>query len=176
MAVLVEATSVIIKRSSIDEEYPGGWESFVRDVPNKTLCADSLLARVGFMSSIDVESYINSLRKKGLVYLSETAEDDLVVVDQFQGLFVNCDWVEFRYVELDKYPEQKVAACIHVDDKGDPLITPDWWQFEEYAKLTLVPTEHKDKSLKFLRHEDNVDVYLNKLTGEEVYSGRVWEQ
>jgi len=41
MPVLVEATSVIIKRSAIDEKWPGGWESFVRDVPNQTLCADT---------------------------------------------------------------------------------------------------------------------------------------
>ena len=176
MAVLVEATSVIIKRSSIDEKYPGGWESFVRDVPNKTLCADSLLARVGFMSSIDVESYINFLRKKGLVYLSKTSEYDLVVADQCRGLCVDCDWTEFGYINYDEDPEKQVAVCIHVDDEGDPFMTPDWWKFEEYAKLTLVPTEHKDKSLKFLRHEDNVDVYLNKLTGEEVYSARIWEQ
>jgi hypothetical protein len=43
MAVLVEAISVIIKRTAIDEKWPGGWEAFVRDVPNRTLCFDRLL-------------------------------------------------------------------------------------------------------------------------------------
>jgi hypothetical protein len=33
-----------------------------------------------------------------------------------------------------------------------------------------------DKSLKFLRHENGVDVYLNKLTDEEVYSSRTGEK
>jgi len=178
MPVLVEATSVIIKRSAIDEKWPGGWESFVRDVPNQTLCADTLLARVGFMNPDDVESYINSLQKKGFIYLSKTDEDDLVVADQLQGLYVNCNWVRFGRVNHEQDSEESVAACIHVDDKGDPIMTPDWWKFEGSLSHTFAfaPSELVDKSLKFLRHENGVDVYLNKLTGEEVYSSRTGEK
>ena len=58
MAILVEAISVVIKRSVIDQKFPGGWEAFVEDCPNRTLCADSALARVGFMTPVDVESYV----------------------------------------------------------------------------------------------------------------------
>jgi hypothetical protein len=32
-----------------------------------------------------------------------------------------------------------------------------------------------DKSLEFLRREDGLDVYFNKLTGKEVYIGRTGE-
>ena len=58
MSVLVEGISVIIKRKKIDEMFPGGWDAFVEDVPNRTLCADDELARVGFMSSPDAEAFI----------------------------------------------------------------------------------------------------------------------
>jgi hypothetical protein len=68
VAILVEAISVVIKRSAIDKNFPGGWDAFVEDCPNQTLCADSGLSRVGFMSPVDVESYVKHLEEIGLVY------------------------------------------------------------------------------------------------------------
>ena len=35
-----------------------------------------------------------------------------------------------------------------------------------------MPSEHVDRSLIFLRNDEGVDVYMNTLTGEEVYVGR----
>jgi len=46
MSVLIEAISVLIKKSAIDSKWPGGWSSFVKQVPNQTLCYDALLVRV----------------------------------------------------------------------------------------------------------------------------------
>lgn len=47
MAVLVEAISIIIKRNVIEEKFPNGWEGFILEAPNGSLCADDELARVG---------------------------------------------------------------------------------------------------------------------------------
>jgi len=44
MTILIECVSVIIKRN-----LPGWWQTFMRGVPNQTLCADDELARIGFM-------------------------------------------------------------------------------------------------------------------------------
>jgi len=65
MAVLVEAISVIVRRKAIDHSYPGGWDAFVAEVPNKTLCADDQLARVGFMTPQDVQNFIRALGDRG---------------------------------------------------------------------------------------------------------------
>jgi hypothetical protein len=45
MAVLVEATSVIIRADVIKERYPGGWTAFRDAVPNHTLACDGKEAR-----------------------------------------------------------------------------------------------------------------------------------
>lgn len=57
-------------------------------------------------------------------------------------------------------------------------MTPDGWQYQGSLSQTyaFAPADHVDKSLKFLRHEDGVDVYLNSLTGKEVYLGRTGER
>jgi hypothetical protein len=66
MAVLVEGISVIVRRDAVQSLYPGGWEGFVADAPNKTLCADPNLARVGFMAPDDVKAFVAQLERVGL--------------------------------------------------------------------------------------------------------------
>ena len=82
MAVLVEAISVIVRRDAIESKYLGGWDAFEKDSPNATLCADEHLARVGFMTPVDVESFIKYLVSYGLVFLDSGKAKDIVVADQ----------------------------------------------------------------------------------------------
>ena len=92
MAVLVEGISVIVRKVRIDDTYPDRWEGFVSDCPNNTLCADSNIARVGFLDPDDVDSFCKQLETYGLVSQREGKAIDFVVADQLQGLTVDCDW------------------------------------------------------------------------------------
>lgn len=175
MAVLIEAISVVVRLPAIQDRYPGGWESFRDKAPNQTLCADSQLARVGFMTPVDVESFVKELEKNGLVFLEKGEAQDIAVADQQRGLTVGCSWAECGSVEIDG---NTIKACRAVRDESDKVISPDGWQYEGSLSQTyaFAPTEHVDKSLKFLRHEDGLDVYLNTLTGKEVYLGRTGQR
>ena len=68
MAVLIEAISVVIRAEVLHQRYPGGWVAFAGAVPNQTLCADSELARIGFVVPSDVEAYVTSLREHDVIY------------------------------------------------------------------------------------------------------------
>ena len=54
------------------------------------------------------------------------------------------------------------------------LVTPDGWTYEDSlsANPVFVKNEEVEGKLKFLRHEEGIDVYLDLLTGKEVYVGR----
>lgn len=175
MAVLLEAISVIIRIDAIHKLYPGGWEKFRDAAPNQTLCADSKLARIGFMSPVDAESFVKELEKYGLVYIDNGSCKDIVVADQQSGVAMPCDWVQCRSISIDG---NNIKACQAVNDDALQLMTPDAWQFEGSLSqtYTFTPTKHVDKSLKFLRHEDGIDVYLNTITGKESYQGRTGER
>ena len=80
MAVLIEAISVIVRIPAIQEKYIGGWESFKNNSPNNTLCADSYLARLGFMIQTDVESFVKELENKGLLFIDGEKTIDIVIV------------------------------------------------------------------------------------------------
>jgi hypothetical protein len=92
-------------------------------------------------------------------------------VDQLRGPTTPCEWVEFGHVELDG---NRVSCCRHVGSTINVITTPDDWSFHGSltASYGFVPSEAKDKSLRFLRRERGMDVYLNLMTGQEVFVGR----
>lgn len=54
------------------------------------------------------------------------------------------------------------------------LSTPEGWCYENSlsANFNYVANEEMKEKLKFLRHNDGLDVYLDLSTGKEVYIGR----
>jgi hypothetical protein len=176
MAVLVEAISVITRIDSILKAVPGGWDGFKRIVPNGTLCADTEIARVGFMSPVDVESFTKKLTGLGLEFLRDGTAVDIAVVDQIHGLISACTWLEFGRVPSGDM-DDRVAACRLTGSKSKALVTPLDWKFENSLSSTyaFVPNEHMQKGVQFLRHENGLDVYHNRLTGKEGFVGRTGE-
>jgi hypothetical protein len=175
MAVLIEAISVIVRMPAIIEIYPGGWEAFRDAAPNETLCADAKLARVGFMTPVDVEAFVKELESKGLTFAGSEAASNIAVVDQLAGFTDDCNWAESGSVNIDGNP---IKLCRAVGDESHTLITPDGWVYEHSLSrtYTFVPNEHIEKSMKYLRHEKGLDVYLNTVTGKEEYIGRTGER
>ncbi len=174
MAVLVEAISVVVQVAAIERSWPGGWLAFRESVPNKTLCADGELVRVGFMSPDDSRDYIEGLAAHGLVHLDEGSAVDLVVVDQLRGPTTACTWIEYGHVNTGSAKEYRVAACRLVGSSLAQVLLPDGWRYESSLSSTygFTPVEAREKSLEFLRHANGLDVYFNRLTGEEVFIGR----
>jgi len=170
MAVLCEAISVIIRAPPLIAAF-GSLGAFKNIVPNKTLAADNELVRLGFMSPNDAETFVKQLEKRGLLYIVDGEARDMVVIDQIRGPAVRCGWVEFGHITIDN---NRIAAARLAGGTSRRLFTPDGWKFEGSLNQTygFVPTGTKEKSLRFLRSENGVDVYLNLLTGKEVYVGR----
>jgi hypothetical protein len=170
MAVLVEGISVVVRMEAIREKVPGGWIAFKDLIPNRTLCADDELARIGFMTPNDVKGFVSALEALGLKYRNEESALDLVVVDQMRGPLVPCKWIEFGQVG----GKERVSACRLVGSSHTVLMRPEGWKYEGSLSQTygFVPTGTEENSLKFLRQEKGVDVYLNVLTGGEVFVGR----
>ena len=173
MAVLVEGISVVVLREGIDRAYPGGWQRFVDDCPNRTLCADSYLARVGFMTPVDVEGFVHRLEACGLIFQKGGETVDIAVVDQLEGPTFPCRWLQFGHVEISGH---LVAAARHADCLEMVLITPDGWRYEESLTThhTFVPTDQVEERMQLLQKDGSMDVYLDFNTGKEGYTGRVF--
>jgi hypothetical protein len=174
MAVLAEGISVVIRCDRLLAAFGNDWEAFKAFVPNGRLCAEDELARVGFMSPADVKAFVDRLAARGLTYIANGVAQDLVVVDQLRGPMVRCDWIHFGQISLDGDPKKRVAACRLNGSTQSVVVTPEGWTFEQSlsSSFGFVPDEHLKKSLTFVRHQDGMEVYRNRLTGKEVFIGR----
>lgn len=192
MAVLVEALSVIVRRESIDRKVDGGWEAFLRTVPNQTFCSDGELVRVGFMHPSDVGSYIGVLKENGLVFEESGRCVDIAVADQDTGFTSTCPWGEFTHLKRGEDGGRMAACWLYEGERrgkglhfphsmlegGKPriqVVLPAGWEFEGSLSQhhTFVPREDQERRLKFQRSEpDGRQVFLDTETGKEVTQTR----
>jgi hypothetical protein len=178
MAVLIEGISVVIRADALLVAFDNDWHSFKNEVPNRTMCADNELVRVGFMVPDDAERYVTDLEARGLCYRIDGISKDIVIVDQLRGPLIHCDWIEFGHINIDGDPAKRIAGCRLRGSTQSTVQTPEGWRFEESLSCQhgFVPSSYIDRSLQFLQSEDGLDLYLNTLTGREVYIGRTDEQ
>lgn len=127
MPVLIEAISVVINAKRLSDSFPGGWDGFVADAPNDTLCSDGELVRLGFMEPKDVEACVRGLEAVGLVYMRDGRCVDMVVVDQNRGPTTLCEWIEFGKMRRG---ESDVSICRLAGSTAETFVTPDGWTFE----------------------------------------------
>jgi hypothetical protein len=126
LGALCEATSVIVKNGRVLEAFQT-FDAFKKVVPNKTLCGDSEIVRVGFMVPDDVKHFIEGLERQGLRHLVDGAAADIVVIDQLRGPTTRCNWIEFGHVDLSG---NRVAAARLVGSRLKEVVTPPGWKFE----------------------------------------------
>lgn len=174
MAVLIEGVSVIVRTGPIVQEYPNGWDGFVMDCPNGSLCADGELVRLGFMDPRDAKQFVATLTQKGLAYRADGKAVDLVIADQQRGLSVPSKWAKLKRVSAPGHESGSVMACYLAGSDNQTLMTPDGWAYEDSlsARFGQTETDSTSERLEFLRHEDGADVYRDKETGDEVFVER----
>lgn len=178
MAVLIEATSVVVRREAIGLWLDSGWAHFLELVPNGTLCGDDDLVRVGFMTPADTEAFITSLEAAGLTFLEGNKAIDLAVVDQDLGPMSQAEWLEMVHFTLDG-GEVRVTAAYLLDGsppsprRTDWLSAPKTWTYE--GSISQIRTQHHvddHPELELMDRRDGVDAYRDGATGKEVYTGR----
>jgi len=128
MPVLIEAISVVVRKDAIKAKFPGGWPALVAGVPNRTLCHDEDIARVGFMSPEDVRSYVDGLECSGLQYLVDGEAHDLAVVDQEVGILVSVGWLEIAALPNEEVGGTVMACRLYGSDSKE-LFAPAHWKF-----------------------------------------------
>jgi hypothetical protein len=115
---------------------------------------------------------VDNLESVGVIHLKDGNSQDIVVADQMKGPATPCDWAEFGRVDMA--PGQTVSAIQLKGAASKKIFCPDGWTYEQSlsGNFGFAPEWAQDKSLKFLRHENGLDIYLNVLTGKEVLIGR----
>lgn len=163
MAVVIEAYSVVVRNATVETKYPGGVPQYQQDCPNATFCSDNNLCRIAFMAHKDAEHFVAQLAAKGLTPSRKGTAEDVALVSQYEGTSGSCEWLEVIK------SEQSTVAWLSGTQPGD-VYAPSGWK-PDTSLRQFSPEEIKER-LEFVRVQGNVDVYRDKLTGKELYTGR----
>jgi hypothetical protein len=156
---------VIVRRTTLDAKYPGGFDLYRAEAPNATFRYDDHLAAVGFMSPHDVGHFVDLLGLSGLNLVGRVgAFDDIAVVDQNQSPTMQCDWLTVYIDEASGHPAAALAgAPTHEPPATHPGFKPGavfFRSFSDVARLELQGVE-----------EGGVGSFLDPASGEMNYMG-----
>jgi len=160
MAIAIEGFTVVAKRDLVLPLLDAGALS----APNSTAIADDDLWRCSFMSQSDAVDFLRTLRAAGL-NTSQGPDSDVVLVNELDcSIDPYCEWL------LTARWDTAVIAWL-AGSTPKTVAAREGWDPSVGSGLTMLPADHK-QNLELLRVEDNVEVYRNKETGEEVFVGR----
>lgn len=160
MAIPIEGFSVVAQLERI--QYLLDKNSI--EIPNATALADKHVWRCSFMAHADAQRFVESLEGLGL-NTSQGPDSDVVIATEFdRSIEPYCEWLRIGVWE-------KAVIAWKEGTKTETVTAREGWDPKVGSGLEF----HDPSSmhfLEFLRLEDNVEVLLNKKTGNEVYIGR----
>jgi hypothetical protein len=161
MSVLAEGFSIIVRRSTIDSDFPGGIAAYKRLVPNKTFCADQHLTRVGFLDWPEVSQFLERLHGVGLTQHFVNGRVDIGLVHQDQGIAALTPWLEWGRDEAGRS-----IAWLSGADVGQ-LAVPEGWSPD--SALRNITDAEATESLIPLETTPSHSAFLDSRSGEVVY-------
>ena len=122
------------------------------------------------MNPADVRCFCEDLARVGFSPPGDPV--DLVVVDQYAGPTVPCEWIEGRAIVFDDGGE--VTAARLVGGKITTLFVPEGWSYADSLTVhhEYVPLDQVGERFAFVRGEGALELWRDKATGEERYIER----
>jgi len=139
LAVIVEATTVIVRRDAVRRAFEGEERAETALAVNRSASRDEQLYRITFFSDTDAFLYIRHiLNANGLVYSRGDEAVDVTIAEQFRGLRIYTPWLEVGQLPVE---EGTVAAAWLAGTEPGELITHAVWNYRGYSGLRLVTDE-----------------------------------
>lgn len=160
MAIPIEGFTVVARKARIEHLL----EDDAIEIPNVTALGDDDIWRCCFMAEADARAFMQSLEKLDL-NVSQGPDSDVVLVNEFdRSVDPYCEWlVTARW--------DKAVIAWMAGTRPESIVAREGWDPKVGSRLSFRPSYSLD-NLEFLRLENNVEVFLNRETGEEVYIGR----
>lgn len=177
MAVLVEAISVLVTHSALQERFPGGQAAYQQTCPNSSYCSDGKICRVSFMVFEDAVRYTNALAKHGFAEPWSNGSREIAVVDESEGFLTPCDWlrIDLRTFLDDQGRVFGATIAGLPDEEPVTFSAPAQWRPRRFERVTKEDLEQNYEVLRVDRTPDNggtVVAYRHRETGGVIYVGR----
>ena len=160
MSILVEALTVVFMNATADRHIKGGVIAVKTIAPNSTFRTDGLLSAVSFMDPQSTANFVDALQGVGMEFVEDGVAQDIVVLDQHRGPTAKCDWIGFN-----QNADGHSIAWLIGHPQGEMAVYDNW---EPNNDLSF-REGHIEETMKFLRDEDGLDVYLDLETGQKCF-------
>jgi hypothetical protein len=156
MSVLVESHSIIVRRRTLDERWPGGADAYLTaavsaEPPANVACADDDLTSVSFLALEDCQEWFECLENHGI--------EDRLWLDPTATPPAHCKWIEWRV-----HPDGFTYAWLAGTDP-DSVVAP-----KTLRPVTLRRGVGDQSHMMRLATEDGVEYWLDLETGEQIAS------
>jgi hypothetical protein len=167
MSVLVEALSVVIRRTTLDDYYPGGTDSYIQLADSEAsaarlACIDEELTSVSFLRPSDAHQWIDYLADHNIVHLDGDQSLEIVCIDQHFGPTKPCDWIEWR-IHPDGY-----THCWLAGTEPGLMIAPEGWTPDRSRRLVRRESGDDYHHMVPLAVEDGLEYWLDLSTGRQI--------
>src|SRR5262245_41251466 len=144
-------------------------QEYEQSCPNGTFCTDGEVCRVAFMTSSDAAHYIQKLESFGFVRPGVEGSPEVAVINERRGFEWPCDWLEVSRVDFGDGQSAETAWA--KGTKLSTMVALSWWR---PGTIRQIPMDELE-AFEFLGSKDGVQVFRDKVTGEEVFVGRTQE-
>ena len=160
MSILVEAITVVFLNATADRHIQGGVNSVQTNAPNSTFRTDGLISAISFMGPESTGNFVDTLLTVGMEFVEDGVAQDIVVLDQHRGPTAHCDWIGFN-----QNADGNSIAWLVGHPQGDMAVYDNWLPHNDL----MFRDGQVEETMKFLREEDGLDVYLDLETGQECF-------
>ena len=176
MAVVIEATTVVILTAALERRFPGGVAAFAQQAPNSTFHSDGQLAAVSFSTTADTKLVVGALTKHGFPDPWKVPAAEICIVDQSAGILTQCDWLKVDLRALTTVEGERCGITMAwIGDDPGALAVPTGWSPRRIEQVSTEDLERNYELVKTDRIDDaggTVTAYRHRVTGRVLYIGR----
>ena len=160
MSILLEAITVVFMNATADRHIQGGVDAVKINAPNSTFRTDGLISAISFMDPESTGNFVDTLLNVGMEFVEDGVAQDIVVLDQHRGPTAQCDWIRFS-----QNADGNSIAWLVGHPQGDMAVYDNWTPNNDL----MFRDGQVGETMKFLREEDGLDIYLDLETGQECF-------
>ena len=176
MAILIEATTVVIAIAALERRFPGGAAAFAAQCTNDTYRSDGKIAAVSFMVLDDAKLLVDALSKYGFSDPGSSRSEDIAVVVQGEGLLAPCGWlkVDLRPITCSDGATAGATVAWTGDEEPSTIAVHDGWRPHAYTQVSVADLNQNYDVVEVRTHDDGgaVTSYRHRLTGRLLHVGR----
>lgn len=169
MAVLVEAITLIVRRSFLDVCYPSGSDGFIsaHEPDGERLrftIADECIVAISTCDRELASRLGEHLVDHGAIEVDDDTNEfvDFAFVDQLEGPAMLCPWLEWNR------DERGVASVRYIPIGSTPVVTPPQWTPESSTSLHRTDMRLESERMFKLAEENGIEYWLDFETGKQI--------